>query len=469
MTHTQEAVGIATVPDQRRWAVLAMLSVAQFMLILDVTVVNIALPHMGSDLHLGREALTWVVTAYTLVFGGLMLTGGRLADALGARRTLLTGLALFTLASLAAGLAPNAAVLLSSRIAQGLGAALLSPSALAIITRTFHGPERTKALGVWSALAGAGSAAGVLLGGAITAGLGWRWVFFVNVPVGLAVLVLLPMVVRAQPATRDRIDVLGAALVTLGTGSLIYGLVEAGGAGWSAPSTLVPLTLAAALYALFALVEHAVRAPLMDMRLLGRRPVFSGAFLMLVATALLIAMFFLGSLYLQRIRHDGPLQTGLLFLPAALGAATGAHLAGHLVNHVGGRFTAAGGLAVAAGGFTLLTGVNSLVAAVLPGFLLASLGIGAVFVAATTTALGHIDHGQAGVASGIVNTFHEVGGSIGVAVLSTIAAAGIQHGTTAGFGSAFTFAAITAAVGAAAVLVIAPSGTPDMPSGVALH
>lgn len=472
MTHTQTTDNTATVPDQRRWTVLAMLSVAQFMLILDVTVVNIALPRMGSDLRLGREALTWVITAYTLVFGGLMVTGGRLADAFGARRTLLGGLTLFTTASLTAGLAPDAAVLLSSRVAQGLGAALLSPSALAIITTIFRGAERTRALAVWGALAAAGSAAGVLIGGALTAGPGWRWVFFINVPVGLTVLIVLPMIVAPQPVRRGKIDVLGAALFTVGTGSMIYGLVKAGEAGWAAPATLAPLALAVATYAVFTLAERRIRVPLVDLRLLSKRPVFTGTFLMLVATALLIAMFFLSSLYLQRVRHDGPLQTGLLFLPVAVTAGLGAHLAGHLVNRIGGRFVAAGGLAVAAGGFGLLTGqtaASSLAATVVPGMALVGFGIGSAFVAATTTALGHIDHQQAGVTSGLINTFHELGGSIGVAVLSTLAAAGIEHGTTAGFGSAYTFAAITAVVGAAAAAIIAPAGVPDMPAGVSLH
>jgi EmrB/QacA subfamily drug resistance transporter len=462
----------ASEADRRRWSRLVVLSVAQFMLVLDVTVVNVALPSMGGDLHLGREALTWVVTAYTLVFGGLMLLGGRLADVLGARRTLLTGVAVFTLASLVSGLAGDATVLLSGRIAQGLGGALLSPSALAIITTSFPGRERDRALGGWSALGGTGSAVGVLLGGALTAGPGWRWVFFINVPVGLAVLAVLPALVPARPAARGRIDLPGALSATAGTAALIYGLVKAGDDGWGSATTLSALGAALVLYAAFVWVERATAAPLLDVRMLGRRPVASGAFMMLVATALLIAMFFLGSLYFQHVRHDSALQTGLMFLPVAVATGFGAHLASHLVGRVGPRPVAVGGLAVAAAGEAVLTGLTAhgnAFAVVLPGFALAALGLGVVFVAATTTALGYIDHRQAGLASGVISTFHEVGGSIGVAVISTLAATGIRHSTLTGYGTAFTVAAIAAAVAAIVALLLVPSETPHMPAGAHVH
>ncbi|MGI8330130.1 MFS transporter [Actinomadura scrupuli] len=461
-------------PGRRRWAALAVLSVAQFMLVVDVTVVNVALPGIGAGLHLGRETLTWVVTAYTLVFGGLMLLGGRLADAFGARRTLPAGVVVFTLASLVTGLAGDGAMLLGGRVAQGVGAALLSPAALSIITTTFHGAERNKALGVWAALGGTGSAAGVLLGGALTAGPGWKWVFFVNVPVGLAVLVALPLVVKGSPgpAVPRRIDVPGALLVTGGTAALIYGLVKAGDSGWSGTATLVALAAAATLYAGFAIVERTVRSPLMDLRLLGRRPVLAGAFLMLVATALLIGTFFLGSLYLQHVRHYSALRTGLMFLPVALGTGVGAHLAGRLIGRRGARPIASAGLVSAAIGFGLLAGLDSHsdpYTALLPGFVLVSIGVGAVFVAATTTALGFVEHREAGLASGLISTFHEVGGSVGVAVVSTVAAAGLRTGTVTGFGSAFTVAAVTAAAAAVVALAVAPAGRPRLPAGPFVH
>ncbi|OEJ25921.1 MFS transporter [Streptomyces agglomeratus] len=461
---------------------LVIVCVAQFMLILDVTVVNVALPDMAADLHLGRATLTWVVTAYTLCFGGLMLLGGRLGDAFGARRTLVAGLSVFTAASLVTGLAETAPVLLGGRIAQGVGAALLSPAALALVTTTFHGKERNKALGVWAAIGGTGSAAGVLLGGALTAGPGWQWVFYVNVPVGIALLAAVPAFVPARTPRPARLDVPGALLVTAGTGSLIYGLVKAGDAGWAAPATLVPLAGAAVLYALFAVVERVTPVPLMDLRMFTRRPVLAGAFLMLTATALLIAYFFLGSLYLQHARGLGPLRTGLVFLPVAVAIGIGAHLGSRLVGRIGSRTTAVAGMAVAAAGtvpLTRLTTDGSVYATLLPGLVVASLGIGAVFVTATATALAMVDHHEAGLASGVVNTFHEVGGSIGVAVVSTVAAAGIEGGmeaatgsataSTTGFTAAFTVCALAAAASAAVALALVPRGKPQMTNGPHVH
>ncbi|MEV0220057.1 MFS transporter [Streptomyces sp. NPDC050704] len=458
--------------DPRRWTALALICVAQFMLILDVTVVNLALPDMAADLDLGRATLTWVVAAYTLCFGGLMLLGGRLADALGARRTLLAGLAVFTAASLVTGLATGAPMLLGGRIAQGVGAALLSPAALAIVTTSFHGAERNKALGVWAAIGGSGAAAGVLIGGALTDGPGWQWVFYVNVPVGLALLAVLPAFVPARPPRPARLDVPGALLVTAGTASLIYGLVKAGDAGWGDTATLLPIAAALVLYAVFAAVERAGRAPLMDLRMFTRRPVLAGAFLMLVATALLIAFFFLGSMYLQHVRGFSPLKTGLLFLPVAVATGLGAHLASRLVGRIGSRAVAVGGMAVAAAGSVPLTQLStdgSVYAGLLPGFVVASLGLGAVFVTATTTALGMVEHDEAGLASGVVNTFHEVGGSIGVAVVSTVAASGIEGGSVGGFTDAFTVCALAAAVSAAVSLGLVPRGKPQQTGAPHVH
>ncbi|MFZ4155590.1 MFS transporter [Streptomyces pseudogriseolus] len=477
MTHSSPDTSHAPVHtgpsvDTRRWAALALICVAQFMLILDVTVVNVALPDMAADLSLSREALTWVVTSYTLCFGGLMLLGGRLADVLGARRTLLIGLALFTAASLACGLADGPTLLLGGRIAQGIGAALLSPAALSIVTTTFHGQERNKALGVWAALGGTGAAAGVLVGGALTGGPGWQWIFFVNVPVGLVVLAALPAVVAARAPQPSRLDVPGALLVTTGTGALIYGLVEAGNSGWVSLPTLLSLAGAVGIYGTFAVVERASRAPLMDLGMFTRRPVLAGAFLMLVATALLISYFFLGSLYLQHVRDFSPLRTGLVFLPVALATGIGAHTGSRLVGVVGSRTVAVVGLAVAAAGtvpLTRLSDTGSVYASLLPGLVAASLGVGAVFVTATTTALAMIEHREAGLASGVVNTFHEVGGSIGVAVVSTVAASGFRQGTVGGFTDAFTLCTVAAAVGAALALVLVPQGKPRMTGAPHVH
>ncbi|MEU6551479.1 MFS transporter [Streptomyces sp. NPDC046915] len=457
--HSLSAEHIPAPPLPRRWTMLALLCLAQFMLILDVTVVNVALPDMAADLHLGREALTWVVTAYTLCFGGLMLLGGRLADALGAHRTVPAGLTVFTAASLVTGLSNGAPMLLTGRVFQGIGAALLSPAALSVLTTSFHGPERNKALGIWAALGGTGSAAGVLLGGALTDGPGWQWAFYVNVPVGIVALVALPALLPRRAPQPARLDLPGAALVTAGTGALIYGLVKAGDAGWGSATAVLPLLGAVVLYALFAAVERASRAPLMDLRLLTRRPVVAGAFLMLVATTLLIGFFFLGSVYLQQLRGYSPLRTGLLFLPVAVATGIGAHLGSRLVGRIGSRVTAVSGLAVAAGGMVPLAWLpadGSVYARLLPGLTAASLGVGAVFVTATATALALVEPQRAGLASGVVNTFHEVGGSVGVAVLSTVAASGIDQGAVGGFRDAFAFSAIVAVVAAVACLVLVP-------------
>ncbi|MFF9866653.1 MFS transporter [Streptomyces sp. NPDC013953] len=466
-------------PHPRRWTALALICAAQFMLILDVTVVNVALPDIAADLRLGRTTLTWVVTAYTLCFGGLMLLGGRFADALGARRTLLAGLTVFTAASLVTGLADSAASLIGGRIAQGVGAAVLSPAALSLVTTTFHGAERNRALGVWAAIGGSGAAAGVLLGGALTEGPGWQWVFHVNVPVGLALLLALPAVVPPPPRRTKRpgppdvkptgriarLDVPGALLVTAGTGALILGLVEAGESGWGAAASLGPLLGSLVLYAAFAVVERTGRAPLMDLRMFARRPVVAGAFLMLLATALLIGFFFLGSVYLQHVRGFGPLRTGLVFLPVAVATGLGAHLGSRLVGRLGSRPTATGGLLIAAAGcvpLTRLADEPGVYAVLLPGLAVASFGIGAVFVTATATALALVGHDEAGLASGVVNTFHEVGGSVGVAVVSTVAAAGIERGTAGGFSTAFTVCAVAGAAGAAVALVLVPRAKPHM-------
>ncbi|GLX02006.1 MFS transporter [Microtetraspora sp. NBRC 16547] len=470
MVHSSPAVHHAP-PDPRRWQALTLISVAQFMLILDVTVVNVALPDIGADLGLGRATLTWVVTAYTLFFGGLMLLGGRLADLFGTRRLMLTGLGVFVLASLTSGLASDAALLVGGRIGQGVGAALLSPAALATVTTTFHGAERNRALGVWAAIGGAGSAIGVLLGGALTAGPGWRWIFFINVPVGLTVLVALPLAVRARtaPPERQRVDLPGALLVTAATASLIYGLVNAGDAGWGDVLTVAALAAAVILYTVFTMIERSVRSPLMRVRLLAQRPVLSGAFLMLVATGLLIGLFFLGSFYLQRHQGFSALLTGLLFLPVAIGTGVGAHLGGHLVGRLDGRVPAVTGLALAAIGTGLVALFGMSPGVLVTGLVIASIGLGAVFVSATTTALALVAHHESGLASGVVNTFHELGGAIGVAVVSSLAAPSLTgHGLT-GFTSAFTAWAVTGVVAALVAIALVPSGRLPVLDGPHVH
>jgi EmrB/QacA subfamily drug resistance transporter len=433
------------------------------MLILDVTVVNVALPQIGADLHLHRVALTWVLTAYTVTFGGLMLLGGRLADLFGARRMLLIGLAIFTGSSLVNGLAGNAVTLLGGRAAQGVGAALLSPAALSVVGAMFTGAERTKALGVWAAIGGGGSAIGVIVGGVLTSAAGWPWVFFINVPIGAAVLLVLPTVVPAAQTVQDRarLDVPGAVTVTAGTGAVIYGLTNAGSSGWLAPATLIPLVIGVGLYALFAILQRAVAVPLMDLRILARRPVATGALLMLVSTGVLVGSYFLASFYLQRVQGHDALVTGLLFLPAAVSTIVGAYGGSHLVTRVDSRVLVGASLTLAAIG-TGAAGTQSGTASLVAALTVAGLGIGAAFVAAFATALGNIDPAAAGVGSAILNTFHELGGAIGVAVLSSIAVAGLtgNHPSSAGFARAYVAAAIVALAAAVLATFVVPAGRP---------
>src|SRR5918996_4161020 len=341
----------------QRWGILGLLGVAQLMLILDVTVVAIALPHIAAELALDREALTWVVSGYTLAFGGFLLLGGRAADVFGARRLVLAGLLMFAGASLLAGLATSGSVLLAGRITQGLAAAIMAPAALSLVVTLFEGDERNRALGIWSALAGGGAALGVLLGGVLTAGPGWRWVFVINVPIALVLLLVLVLRTRlpahSSPYARGRLDLLGAALVTAATGTLIYALIRAGDRGWATATTAALVGASALLYGAFALRQRLAATPLMDLRLLARRPVTTGTLLILVATALLIAVFFLGTFYFQNYRGYGALQTGLLFLPVAVATMIGAALAGRLIGAVGARALGSGGLLVAALGMAV--------------------------------------------------------------------------------------------------------------------
>ncbi|TDD38346.1 MFS transporter [Actinomadura sp. KC06] len=440
-----------------RWRILGLLGVAQLMLILDVTVVAIALPHIETDLGLGRQAVTWTVSAYTLTFGGLMLIGGRAADLFGAKRVVLAGLLIFTAASLATGLAGGAALLLGGRIAQGVGAALMSPSALSFVVRLFDGDERNKALGVWSALGGGGAALGVLLGGALTAGPGWPWVFYVNVPLGLVILAALARMLPGQAVAvpRPRLDVLGALLVTASSGSLIYAFIRAGDHGWVTAASGALVLLAAAGYVAFVIRQRTARSPMMDVALLVRRPVATGTFLILMATALMIAVFFLGTFYFQHAEDFGALRTGLLFLPVAVATMLGANLTGRALARAGARPLAVAGLVVAAIGMAV-PALSMTPVTVVVGTAVAGAGTGAMFVVASATALGQVAPHESGIASGIVSTFHEFGASIGAAVISSVAAASLVGDTLDGFTDGFVLAAAAAAAGALAAAVLTP-------------
>ncbi|MEU6644043.1 MFS transporter [Saccharomonospora sp. NPDC046836] len=459
MTHdeTTDAAAQHSAAHPRRWRILGFLGVAQLMLILDVTVVAIALPDIETDLGLSRATLTWTVSAYTLTFGGLMLLGGRIADLIGAKRVVLAGLLLFTVASLVTGLAGSSAMLLGGRVAQGVGAALLSPAALSLVVTLFEGNERSRALGVWSALGGGGAALGVLVGGLLTAGPGWPWVFFVNVPVGLVILAALARMLPRQSAVvpNARLDVLGALLVTASSGAVIYLLVNAGDQGWVTSGNAWLLVLAVAGYAAFVVWQKTARSPLMDVSLLIRRPVATGTFLILMATALMIAVFFLGTFYFQHANGYGALHTGLLFLPVALATMFGAQLTGRVLGRWGARRLAVAGLLVAAIGMAV-PALWTYPAAVVAGVAIAAAGTGVLFVVASATALGQVAPHESGIASGIVSTFHEFGASLGAAVVSSVAAASFAGATLTGFTDGFVVTAVAAGVAALVAGFLAP-------------
>jgi EmrB/QacA subfamily drug resistance transporter len=469
MTHNASAEAVRTERYERRWLVLGLLGTAQLMLILDVTVVAIALPHIGTDLGVGREVLTWVVSGYALAFGSLLLLGGRAADMWGTKRVVLAGLTVFTGASLLAGLADSGATLLGARVAQGVGAALLSPAALSAVVRLFDAEERNKALGIWSALGGGGAALGVLLGGVLAAGPGWPWMFFVNVPVGVILLLVLVRTLPALPAvgsTGARLDLLGAVLVAAATGTGIYALIRAGDQGWFAPVTIGGGLLAVALYAVFAVWQRRTVTPLLNLGLLRRRPVVAGVATIAIVTAMMVAVFFLGSFYLQAYVGHGALTTGLLFLPVALATMLAANAAGRVIGALGGRGLTVLGLGVAAAGFTIPVLWQGSVAIVV-GLSVAGAGLGVMFVVASATALGQVAPHEAGIASGILSTFHEFGAAAGAAIVSSVAAASLVAGTASGFEEAFLAAAVGAVIAAAGLALLVPPRTAAAP--VAVH
>ena len=446
--------------SRNRWVALGLLASAQLMLVLDVTVVNVALPDIGRALRLQRSALPWVMTTYTLFFGGLMLLGGRIADMVGARRLTLIGLAVFTASSLLCGLSGGPDMLLLGRSMQGIGAALMSPAALATVMTLFTDSARGKALGVWSAISGIGSAVGVILGGVLTSVAGWRWVFAINVPIGVALLVAIPLVAPASRPSLGKhssLDAPGAILVTAGTGAAIYGLINVGSRGWTATTTLLPLLLALAIWTVFAVVEGRARNPLLNVALLARRPTLGGSFLMLIATGLMVGGFFLGSFALQHAHGYSALHVGLAFLPMAIATIAGAQTATKALARVNARTVAIAGLTLAAGGYAIAAEWTQSVT-LITGLSVATLGIGATFVTAFTAALSDVPSAEGGLRSALVSTFHELGGATGVAVLSSVAGAGLiaANVSTHDFSRAFTVGAAIAAVAVAIAAVVVP-------------
>jgi EmrB/QacA subfamily drug resistance transporter len=463
-------------PDTQRrsWSLLVLLSVAQFMVILDATIVNVALPSIARSLSFGAGGLQWVVTAYVLASGGLVLLGGRAADLVGRRRIFLAGLAVFTAASLASGLAPTAAALIAARAGQGLGAALLTPAALSIITTSYAGAQRAAALGVWGAMGGAGAAAGVLAGGILTSWLGWRSVFLVNVPVGLAAgLLALHMVPRSGSASRfgRRLDLPGAALAVAGLVTVVYAFAGTPTHGWASARTLLLFALAVVLLAAFAAVERRTRNPLVAAQIWRTRSLVAGVLVMLGATGILVGTFFLNSLYLQGVQGSSALRVGLEFLPLALIIGAGAHLASRLLPRAGSRALIVAGLVLMGGGSLLLTTVSArsgYLTGLLPGLLVIGAGTGLVLPAAAITAMNDIAEEHAGLASGLMTTAHEIGAALGVAVFSAVAVA-VDDGIAAGYRHGFAVAAAIAAGLALIAAFAAPVVRPAAGVRVAVH
>ena len=445
-----------------------MLCVAQLMVILDISAVNVALPDLGRDLDLAQGDIGWTITSYSLVFGSLLLFGGRAADLLGRRRVFLTGLGVFTAASVVTAVAGDATVLFAARAGQGLGAAMLSPAALSIITTTFRGSERARALGAWGAVGGAGAAIGVLLGGFLTELVDWRAIFFINLPVGLVLAAGATRVLAPDPARPQwrGLDLRGALVATGSLGALVYAISQAGTAGWTSTQTLGLGAVALAGLAAFAALELRARRPLLRVQRLTDRAVGGGFLMMLAASAVLFGSFLLSSLYLQNVLGTGALETGLAFLPFAGAIAAGVHGGSHAITHAGVRLPLAGGFAVAAGGMLLLSGVDSdgsYLADVLPGMLVGGIGLGIVVVSVSVAVLTGAADDETGMLSGLNTTGHEIGGSLGVAMLATIATGAIGPAPAAALGDAFLAAAIIAAAASAAALVVLPSARAFLP------
>ncbi len=422
------AAPLTASPDRRRWIGLAVLVAAQFMVVLDVAIVNVALPTIKTDLHFSQESLQWVVTAYSILFGGVLLLGGRMADLLGRRRLFMAGLVLFTASSLLDGLAWSEGSLIAFRALQGLGAALLSPAALSILTTTFEeGRDRNLALGVWGAVSGSGGAAGVLLGGALTSALSWSWIFFINVPVGLLVLALAPRLLdESHAAVRHRhFDLPGAASITGGLMLLVYAMTRAAQDGWGSVETIALLATSGALILAFVVVELRSSAPLLPMRLFRLRTLSGSNVAGLLLGGALFSQFFLLTLYMQQVLHYSALQTGVAYVALTLAIILFANVSQALALRVGIRRLLPFGLLLVAAGLVLYARLpvdGHYFWDLFPPFLLSGIGMAFAFIPMTIGALAGVKSGDAGVASGLINTSQQVGGAVGVAVATTIAA-----------------------------------------------
>jgi EmrB/QacA subfamily drug resistance transporter len=476
--------GPSSTSDQRRWLVLAVIAVCQLMIVLDSSIVNIALPHAQRSLGISDADRQWVVTAYTLGFGGLLLLGGRIADYLGRKRVLIAGLIGFAVASALGGAAPSAGVLFGARALQGIFAALMAPAALSLLANTFTDrTERAKAFSVYGGISGGGAAIGLVLGGVLTEYANWRWCLLVNTPIALVTAFCAVRLIRDDRGSRGRsYDVRGAVAITVGLVALVYGFTQAGPHGWGSLATLAPLVVGVVLIAAFVVNESRVTAPLLPLRVpLDRNR--GGAYLAALLSAMgLFGMFLFLTYYLQGTLHYSALKTGFAFLPFSIGIFVGAGLTSRLLPRVGPRNLLAPGLLLAALGlawFAQIDVSSSYLVHVVPAELIVSVGMGLAFVTIASTALVDVAPEDSGVASALVNATQQIGGSLGTALLNTIAASAtagfvsahrgmLAEGLVHGYRVAFWISAAILLVGAATTAVLIRAGRDDLPVGDAV-
>jgi EmrB/QacA subfamily drug resistance transporter len=454
----------AHAPDPRRWQALALVCVAFFMTVLDVSIVNVALPSIKTALNVAERDLQWVITAYAITFGGFLLLGGRAGDLLGRRRMFMIGTVVFSAASLACGLAGSIGVLIAARAVQGIGAAIISPATLSIITTTFdEGSERNKALGIWGAMGGSGAAAGVLFGGILTKYAGWEWIFFVNVPVGAAVLALTrPIVRESRIPGLQGFDFPGAATITASLALLVYSISKAPDVGWASGQTIGLLAAAAVLLVAFIVIEMRQRSPMVPFRIFRTRTVTGANIAGFLLGAVIFSNFFLLTLYVQQVLHYSALKTGLTFLFTAGTVIPVAGASQALVTKVGARPVMAVGLALITAGMLWYSQIgphSHFASGLLPGYVMVGVGIAFAFIPMSIAALAGVEHQEAGLASGLINTSQQIGGALGVAIAATVAfthtktliASGHDplSAQTSGFALGFW---VIAAIGAVAVL-----------------
>jgi EmrB/QacA subfamily drug resistance transporter len=427
---------------ERKWFALALLCAVQFMVVLDIAIVNVALPSIQVDLGFSQESLQWVISAYALLFGGFLLLGGRAADMIGRRRVFMAGTVVFTLASLLAGLAWSEGALIGARGLQGFGAAIITPAALSILMTMFaEGKERNVALGAWGAVGAFGAVAGVLLGGILTDLLSWEWIFFINVPVGLTALALAPLLLAESRDLRVRsFDIPGALLVTGGLVALVYAITQASSYGWASAETIGIFAGSVVLLAGFVAWEARAAEPLMPLSIFRLRTVTGANAAGLILGTAVFAMFLMLTLYMQQVLGYSPIKTGLAYLAVAGSAIIWSAVASVLVNRVGVKPVLIVGMAMLTAGLVYFTQVSvggSYAGDLLPGFLLIAVGLGFSFVPISIAALAGVRHAEAGLASGLINTSQQIGGALGVAVLSTVAISRTNDAVAAGSARSF--------------------------------